>query len=194
MARSRPLFVPMTQSETSTNRLTASTIGRSIVTIPTGADGLVLALDSAQPSGVVWSQAGGGGTPAVSVTDQTTYGISPAVGGSTNYARQDHTHGSPTAPTAASVGALGAQAAASGDLGGNYPSPTVTQARGLRETSGPTTLVVGAVADGQILKRVGATVVGVWLSAAFSFAGSAEVESPSVLTVPGVVTTAGVVS
>ena len=193
MARSRQLFVALTQAETSTNRITASTIGRSIVTIPTGADGLVLALDSSQPSGVVWSQAGGG-TPAVSVTSETTYGISPAVGTATNYARQDHTHGSPAAPTAASVGALGAQAAASGDLGGSYPSPTVTQARGLRETAGPTTLVVGAVADGQVLQRVGATVVGAWLSVAFSFAGSAEVESPSVLTVPGVVTTAGVVS
>ena len=143
---------------------------------------------------MVWSQAGGGGTPAVSVTSETTYGIAPAVGGSTNYARQDHTHGSPTAPTAASVGALGAQAAASGDLGGSYPSPTVTQARGLLETAGPTTLTLGAVADGQVLQRVGATVVGAWLSVAFVFAGSAEVESPSVTTVPGVISSAGVVA
>lgn len=176
MARSRQLFVPLTQAETSTNRITASTIGRSIVTIPTGADGLVLALDSSQPSGVVWSQAGGGGTPAVSVTSETTYGISPAVGAGTNYARQDHTHGSPTAPTAASVGALGAQAAASGDLGGSYPSPTVTQARGLRETAGPTTLVVGAVADGQMLKRVGNTIIGVTLSFALALAGDPHMQ------------------
>ena len=175
MARSRQLFVPLTQAETSTNRITASTIGRSIVTIPTGADGLVLALDSSQPSGVVWSQAGGG-TPAVSVTSETTYGIAPAVGTATNYARQDHTHGSPTAPTAASVGALGAQAAASGDLGGSYPSPTVTQARGLRETAGPTTLVVGAVADGQLLKRVGNTIIGVTLSFTLAFSGDPHMQ------------------
>jgi hypothetical protein len=51
--------------------------------------------------------------------------------------------------------------AASGDLGGTYPSPTVTQARGLRETAGPTTLVLGAIADGQYLARSGAAVVGV---------------------------------
>jgi len=50
--------------------------------------------------------------------------------------------------------------AASGDLSGTYPSPTVTQARGLRETTGPTTLAMGAVADGEFLKRSGATVVG----------------------------------
>lgn len=52
------------------------------------------------------ASAGGAGTPATSVTNETTYGITPAVGTSTNYARQDHTHGSPVTPTAASVGAL----------------------------------------------------------------------------------------
>ena len=119
---------------------------------------------------------GGGGTPATSVTSETTYGLSPAVGTGSNYARQDHTHGSPTAPTAASVGALGAQAAASGDLAGNYPSPTVTQARGLRETAGPTTLVVGAVADGQLLKRVGNTIIGVTLSFTLALAGDPQMK------------------
>lgn len=51
--------------------------------------------------------------------------------------------------------------AAAGDLTGTYPAPTVTHARGLRETSGPTTLVLGAVADGQLLKRVGAAILSV---------------------------------
>jgi hypothetical protein len=50
--------------------------------------------------------------------------------------------------------------AAGGDLAGTYASPTVTQARGLRETAGPTTLTMGAVADGQALFRTGSTVVG----------------------------------
>lgn len=50
--------------------------------------------------------------------------------------------------------------AASGDLAGTYPSPTVTQARGLRTTTGPTTLAMGAVADGQFLRRSGASILG----------------------------------
>jgi hypothetical protein len=37
-----------------------------------------------------------GGTPATTVTDETTFGIAPAVGTDAEYARQDHTHGSPS--------------------------------------------------------------------------------------------------
>lgn len=41
------------------------------------------------------------GTPASAVTDETSWWISPAVGASTDYARADHTHGTPTNPVAA---------------------------------------------------------------------------------------------
>ena len=53
-----------------------------------------------------------------------------------------------------------------GDIAGTATSVTVTQARGLRETAGPTTLSMGAVSDGQVLKRSGSNVIG------FSIAGS----------------------
>lgn len=58
---------------------------------------------------------GDAGTPASSVTDETAWGATPAVGQSANYAREDHTHGSPTAPTAASVGADAVGTASAGD-------------------------------------------------------------------------------
>ncbi len=48
--------------------------------------------------------------------------------------------------------------AASGQLGGTYPSPDV---RGIRETSGPTQLTIGAIATGQLLGRSGSTLIGV---------------------------------
>lgn len=46
---------------------------------------------------------------------------------------------------------------AGGQLGGTYPDPDV---RGLRETSGPTELTVGAVADGEFLRRSGSALIG----------------------------------
>jgi len=48
-------------------------------------------------------------------------------------------------------------AAAGGDLGGSYPDPSVTA---LTTTTGPTSLSIGAVADGEFLTRSGSSVIG----------------------------------
>lgn len=52
---------------------------------------------------------------------------------------------------------LGSKVDLAGQLGGTAASPDV---RGVRETSGPTLLTVGAIADGEYLRRSGTTVVG----------------------------------
>jgi hypothetical protein len=73
------------------------------------------------------------------------------------------------AGTVAQVGGGGGggapSGAAGGDLGGSYPTPTVTQARGLR-TSGGTTIPMGAAPEGTYLSVRGGSVVGVFLSLA----------------------------
>ncbi len=46
---------------------------------------------------------------------------------------------------------------AGGDLDGTYPNPSVAA---ITETSGPTSLTIGAIADGEALRRSGATVIG----------------------------------
>jgi hypothetical protein len=45
---------------------------------------------------------------------------------------------------------------AGGDLNGTYPNPSV---KAITETSGPTSLVAGTITNGELLKRVGSTLV-----------------------------------
>jgi hypothetical protein len=64
-----------------------------------------LLFSSVGDSAIYGAKVGGGdgGTAASTVEDETTLGISPAVGSDTEYARQDHTHGSPSATTIAAA-------------------------------------------------------------------------------------------
>lgn len=126
---------------------------------------------------------GGGGTPSSTVAGATLFGLSPAVGIATAYARGDHSHGTPPLGTTAATACAGNDArlsdarapngSASGDLGGSYPSPTVTRARGLRD-SGGTTYAMGALAEGQVLRVTGGAIVGAWLALALSVTPTIE--------------------
>lgn len=77
-----------------------------------------------------------------------------AIGTSTEPARADHKHDVTTAAPAVGIG------------GGNSEGSAASLARSdhghaLRETGGPSDLTIGAIADGQFVKRVGSALVGV---------------------------------
>jgi hypothetical protein len=78
--------------------------------MPTAANALLtvglLSVDDA--SSWIGYAGGSGGEAATTVESETTFGISPAAGTDTEYARQDHTHGTPANPvTEAAVEAVG---------------------------------------------------------------------------------------
>lgn len=52
------------------------------------------------------SGGGGGGTPSSTVVSETTPGLQPVVGVSTDYARGDHSHGTPPVPAHTALSAL----------------------------------------------------------------------------------------
>jgi hypothetical protein len=82
--------------------------------VAVGTDGFVLTADSPANEGVDWQAGGGGGggTPSNTVVTETAFGQASTAGAATAYSRGDHTHGTPAAPTAASVGADPAGSAA----------------------------------------------------------------------------------
>jgi hypothetical protein len=90
--------VPLTRNSTGQFARVAQLVAGSNVTISESLTGEVLTVTVAASGG-----GGGGGTPASSVVSETTFGLSPVVGTSTDYARGDHSHGTPTVPLASSV-------------------------------------------------------------------------------------------
>jgi len=86
---------------------------------------------------------GGGGTPASTVVSGTTPGLSPVVGTSTDYARGDHSHGSPPVPAHTALSSLAWTAA------GHTGSSTAVAAW----NGGGTATVVQATTDETMLIR-----------------------------------------
>lgn len=89
--------VPLTRNSTGQFARVAQLVAGSNVTISESLAGEVLTVTVASTGG------GGGGTPASSVVSETSFGQSPVVGTSTDYARGDHSHGTPTMPLASTI-------------------------------------------------------------------------------------------
>jgi hypothetical protein len=82
--------------------ITASPTTGAVIVANTGVTSIVAGTNvtvSGATGAVTVNSTGGAGTPAVSVVTETAYGQASAVGVGTNYARQDHTHGTPALPT-----------------------------------------------------------------------------------------------
>ncbi len=98
---------------------------------------------------------GGGGTPATTVVSETSYGQSPVVGTSTDYARGDHSHGTPAVPAHSALSSL---AWTSSGHTGTAISVATFNGSGAASVSTPS-------ADGQVLSRQGGALVWVTLAA-----------------------------
>jgi hypothetical protein len=124
--------------DASSSRVAATLKAGTNVTITDTEVGGVLEVTIAAAGG-----GGGGGTPASTVVSQTTPGLSPVVGTSTDYARGDHSHGSPPVPAHTALNSLAWTSA------GHTGSSTAVAAW----NGGGTAAVVQATADETMLVR-----------------------------------------
>ena len=89
---------------------------------------------------------GGGGTPSTTVVSGTTPGLSPVVGVSTDYARGDHSHGSPSVPAHTALSALSWAAA------GHTGSATAVAAW---DAAGAASVVQATTNETMLVRRAG---------------------------------------
>jgi hypothetical protein len=150
-------------NDTSTQRSIISKAGTTIGTrqqlnLIEGTNVTMTVADNAGSNRVdvtVNAASGGGGTPATAVTAETSYGISSVVGTGTNYARQDHTHGSPSltanTPAAEAVGSTAVvgtgTAPARDDHRHAMPTSAVTGASAVADTASAGVAATLALSD-----------------------------------------------
>jgi hypothetical protein len=95
----------------------------------------------------VGASSSGGGTPSTTVVSGTTPGLQPVVGVSTDYARGDHSHGSPPVPAHTALSALAWASA------GHTGSATAVAAWG---AAGGAAVVQATTDETMLVRRAGA--------------------------------------
>jgi hypothetical protein len=158
--------VPLTRNSTGQFARVAQLVAGTNVTISESLTGEVLTVTVAASGG-----GGGGGTPASSVVSETSFGQSPAVGTSTDYARGDHTHGTPAVPAHSVLSSLGWTS--SGHTGSNT-SVAAFNGSGVAQA-------VQATADETMLVRRGGTLQWVAIVSALSLMNDPETNEDFIL-------------
>lgn len=148
----------------------------AIPVISTDAKGRVTGLSTVAFAGLTTNQIAGLSTAAPAALSTTAI-----AGTSTFAARADHRH---VFPTAAEVGALGATAAAGGDLTGNYPSPTLAAITTAQSNIGSSSVVpvLSVDAKGRVTSLTTAAIAATSTSAITALTGDVTASGPGFAT------------